>query len=67
MNVWQWGASVGGHSGGRPATSRTVGASMSGIGFKQDAAAPFAQTGNWNDPDMLIVGKLAGAICIRPA
>ena len=31
---------------------------MSNIGFKQDAAAPFAKPGNWNDPDMLIVGEV---------
>jgi alpha-galactosidase len=32
--------------------------SMSGIGFHQDKAAPFAKPGNWNDPDMLIVGQV---------
>jgi alpha-galactosidase len=58
FNVWQWGATVDGH------TWRTTGdivdtwSSMSGIGFRQDAAAPFARPGNWNDPDMLIVGKV---------
>jgi alpha-galactosidase len=31
---------------------------MSNIGFKQDKAAPFAKPGNWNDPDMLIVGEV---------
>ncbi|MEJ0090863.1 MAG: hypothetical protein WDM80_14110 [Limisphaerales bacterium] len=31
---------------------------MSGIGFKQDKAAPYAKPGNWNDPDMLIVGQV---------
>ena len=31
---------------------------MSGIGFKQDAAAPFAGPGHWNDPDMLVVGHV---------
>ena len=31
---------------------------MSGIGFKQDKAAPYAKPGNWNDPDMLIVGEV---------
>jgi alpha-galactosidase len=32
--------------------------SMSKIGFNQDPAAPYAQPGNWNDPDMLIVGEV---------
>jgi len=31
---------------------------MSTIGFKQDKAAPHAKPGNWNDPDMLIVGQV---------
>jgi hypothetical protein len=31
---------------------------MSGIGFRQGKAAPHAKPGNWNDPDMLIVGQV---------
>ena len=32
---------------------------MSSIGFdQQDQAAPFAKPGNWNDPDMLVVGHV---------
>jgi alpha-galactosidase len=31
---------------------------MSGIGFAQDAMAPYAGPGHWNDPDMLVVGKV---------
>jgi alpha-galactosidase len=56
--VWQWGGSVQG------CCWRTTGdigeswGSMSGIGFSQDKAAPFAKPGNWNDPDMLIVGQV---------
>ena len=42
---WQSG---GGGAGGGVAT----------IGFNQDKVAPFAKPGNWNDPDMLVVGKL---------
>ena len=58
FDVWKWGATVDGH------TWRTTGdivdtwSSLSGIGFRQDPAAPFAKPGNWNDPDMLIVGKV---------
>lgn len=32
--------------------------SVSGIGFSQDRWTPFAGPGHWNDPDMLVVGKL---------
>jgi alpha-galactosidase len=58
LNVWQWGGSVGGHSWRTTGDIVDTWSSMSGIGFRQDAAAPFAQPGNWNDPDMLIVGKV---------
>ena len=57
-DVWKWGADVEGN------TWRTTGdisdswGSLSGIGFKQDPAAPYAGPGHWNDPDMLIVGKV---------
>ncbi len=57
-DVWEWGASVNGN------TWRTTGdindswSSMSGIGFHQDEAAPYAGPGHWNDPDMLVVGKV---------
>ncbi|MHC4198553.1 MAG: putative Ig domain-containing protein [Planctomycetota bacterium] len=32
--------------------------SVSGIGFSQDKWTPFGGPGHWNDPDMLVVGKL---------
>ena len=32
--------------------------SMTTIGFLQDKWQPFAKPGSWNDPDMLIVGKV---------
>ncbi len=58
MKVWEWGASVGGNSWRTTGDIVDTWNSMSGIGFRQDPAAPFAQPGNWNDPDMLIVGKV---------
>ncbi|MCX6232266.1 MAG: putative Ig domain-containing protein [Bacteroidetes bacterium] len=57
-DVWKWGASVNGN------TWRTTGditdswSSLSEIGFNQDKAAPYSQPGRWNDPDMLVVGKV---------
>jgi alpha-galactosidase len=56
--VWQWGGSV---QGSCWRTTGDIGeswGSMSGIGFNQDKAAPYAKPGNWNDPDMLIVGQV---------
>ncbi|MEI8290089.1 MAG: alpha-galactosidase [Verrucomicrobiota bacterium] len=65
-DVWKWGGSVNGNCW------RTTGditdrwgktdhdwqGSVSGIGFNQDKAAPYAKPGNWNDPDMLVVGEV---------
>jgi alpha-galactosidase len=57
-DVWQWGGSVNGNSWRTTGDIVDTWKSMSGIGFKQDTAAPFAKPGNWNDPDMLIVGEV---------
>lgn len=56
--VWTWGQEVGGHC------YRTTGdiydkwSSMAGIGFRQADLYPYAGPGHWNDPDMLVVGKV---------
>jgi alpha-galactosidase len=57
-DVWKWGGSVEGNCWRTTGDITDTWRSMSGIGFKQDKAAPFAKPGNWNDPDMLIVGQV---------
>lgn len=57
-DVWKWGDSVGGQCWRTTGDITDTWKSMSGIGFNQDKAAPFAKPGNWNDPDMLIVGQV---------
>ena len=57
-NVWQWGGSVSGNCWRTTGDITDTWKSMSRIGFYQDQAAPFAKPGNWNDPDMLIVGEV---------
>jgi len=57
-DVWQWGAAVNGNSWRTTGDIRDTWKSMSGIGFKQDPAAPYAGPGHWNDPDMLTVGQV---------
>ena len=57
-DVWNWGGSVQGNCWRTTGDITDTWRSMSGIGFKQDAAAPHAQPGNWNDPDMLVVGEV---------
>jgi len=55
--VWKWGAEMG-------QLWRTTGditdswRSMYSIGFSQYNNSEYAKPGNWNDPDMLVVGKV---------
>ena len=44
-------------AGAQPVINDSWG-SMSGIGFHQQAEAPHARPGHFNDPDMLVVGKV---------
>ena len=56
--VWKWGAEVGGNSWRSTGDINDSWASMSDIGFNQIADGPYAQPGHFNDPDMLVVGKV---------
>ncbi len=57
-DVWKWGAQVNGNCWRTTGDITDNWASLSGIGFKQTSQYEFAQPGRWNDPDMLIVGKV---------
>ncbi len=57
-DVWKWGGSVDGNCWRTTGDIVDTWRSLSSIGFKQDQAAPFSKPGNWNDPDMLIVGQV---------
>lgn len=41
--------------------------SVSGIGFAQDRWAAHAAPGHWNDPDMLVIGKLGWGPHLHPS
>jgi alpha-galactosidase len=41
--------------------------SISGIGFSQDRWRPFSGPGHWNDPDMLVVGRVGWGPALRPS
>lgn len=56
--VWTWGEEVGGNLWRTTGDIVDTWSSMSGIGFRQNELAPYAGPGHWNDPDMLVVGKL---------
>ena len=57
-NVWEWGESVGGNSWRTTNDINDSWGSMSGIGFAQNGHEKYAGPGHFNDPDMLVVGKV---------
>jgi len=57
-NVWEWGNEVGGNLWRTTGDIRDNWTSMSGIGFAQAGHEVYAGPGHWNDPDMLVVGKV---------
>jgi alpha-galactosidase len=57
-DVWKWGGSVGGNCWRTTGDIADSWWSISNIGFWQDTVAPFAKPGNWNDPDILVVGLI---------
>jgi alpha-galactosidase len=57
-DVWEWGAEVGGNCWRTTGDIGDSWGSMSGIGFQQNGHEKWAGPGHWNDPDMLVVGKV---------
>jgi alpha-galactosidase len=57
-NVWQWGGSVDGNCWRITGDISDNWRSMSDNGFNKDRTAPYSKPGNWNDPDMLVVGQV---------
>lgn len=55
-DVWKWGGSVGGQLWRTTHDITDTWSSISNIALAQDKAAPWAKPGNWNDPDMLVIG-----------
>lgn len=56
--VWKWGAEVGGNLWRTTGDITDSWGSMANIGFAHDNRSPYAGPGHWNDPDMLVVGKV---------
>ena len=65
-NVWEWGGEAGGNSWRTTGDIEDTWESMSGIGFAQAGHEKFAKPGNWNDPDMLVVGKVGWGPQLHP-
>jgi alpha-galactosidase len=57
LDVWKWGADVGGNLWRTTGDIRDSWDSMSRIGFGQNELAQWAKPGHWNDPDMLEIGN----------
>ncbi len=65
-SVWEWGATVGGNCWRTTGDIRDTWESMSGIGFSQAGHERYAGPGHWNDPDMLVVGKVGWGPALHP-
>jgi alpha-galactosidase len=57
-DVWKWGEEVGGNLWRTTGDIGDTWRSVSSIGFAQTDKEAFAGPGHWNDPDMLVVGKV---------
>jgi len=57
LDVWKWGADVGGNLWRTTGDIRDTWDSMANIGFRQNELASYAKPGHWNDPDMLEIGN----------
>lgn len=57
-DVWKWGDSVGGTSWRTTNDITDTWTSVKNIALAQDKAAGWSKPGNWNDPDMLVVGTV---------
>ena len=64
--VWEWGPFVDANSWRTTGDINDTWGSMYDIGFQRQAGlAPYAAPGHWNDPDMLIVGKVGWSSNLR--
>lgn len=65
-DVSRWGGKVGGNCWRTTGDITDTWNSMAGIGFSQSNHAEYAKPGNWNDPDMLVVGKVGWGPSLHP-
>jgi alpha-galactosidase len=57
-DVWKWGDSVGGNSWRTTNDITDNWSNVKSIALAHDQSAAWAKPGNWNDPDMLVVGTV---------
>jgi alpha-galactosidase len=58
-NVWEWGTETGGNSWRTTGDITDNWGRLSSIGFSQFGHEKFAGPGHFNDPDMMIIGRVA--------
>ena len=66
-DVWKWGAAVGGNSWRTGGDIEDTWKSTLEIIAKQDTPASYARSGHWNDPDMLVVGRVGWGGALHPS
>jgi len=64
--VWEWGAEIGGNSWRTTGDIQDTWGSLTKIGFHQTGHEKYAGPGHFNDPDMLIVGKVGWGPKLHP-
>lgn len=64
--VWEWGKAVGGQLWRTTGDITDTWPSMMAIGFGQAGHEAHAGHGAWNDPDMLVVGKVGWGPALHP-
>ena len=65
-NVWEWGSEVGGNSWRTTGDITDTWRSLSDIGFRQGGHEKYVGPGHFDDPDMLIVGKVGWGPSLHP-
>ncbi|MCX7820012.1 MAG: NPCBM/NEW2 domain-containing protein [Kiritimatiellae bacterium] len=66
-NVSAWGRAAGGHLWRTTGDIEDTWESVRRIGFGQAGLEPFAGPGGWNDPDMLVIGRVGWGEVLRPS
>lgn len=66
QDVWKWGREVDGNLWRTTGDITDTWESLRRIGFSQQRGTPYAGPGGWNDPDMLIVGKVGWGENLHP-
>ncbi len=66
-NVWEWGEELGGNCWRTTDDIFDSWSSMAEIGFKQVGHEAYAGPGHWNDPDMLVVGRVGWGPELHPS